>query len=371
MKIMMLIDGVGPGSGGGERMARGLAEEIAGRGEDVVLCVTRGVSDQDRAALERTGMRVLGLDRGSRFQLGAFRPLLSLLKEEDFEVLHAHKFGSNVWGVLFGRLRRVPVVIAHEQTWSYEGNPLRKGLDWLMGRFSAAFIAVSSLDRKRMIELEHIPAEKVVMIPNAYVPRPGQQVGDLRAELGVAPEVPLVGTAAVFRPQKALEVMLEAFALVAADHPDARFVMAGDGEHEGQRGELEELAGRLGIAESTHFIGMREDVETVIEGLDITAMSSDYEGTPLFAVECMAAGKPLVATRVGGLPDLVEDGVSGLLVPPRDPAALAAGISSLLADDALRRRIGEGARERSGQFTMAHIGDRFMALYERLLAEAR
>ena len=91
---------------------------------------------------------------------------------------------------------------------------------------------------------------------------------------------------------------------------------------------------------------MREDVETVIEGLDITAMSSDYEGTPLFAVECMAAGKPLVATRVGGLPDLVEDGVSGLLVPPRDPAALAAGISSLLADEraaAPNRRGGAGA----------------------------
>ena len=84
------------------------------------------------------------------------------------------------------------------------------------------------------------------MIPNAYVPRPGQRVGDLRAELGVAPEVPLVGTAAVFRPQKALEVMLEAFALVAADHPDARFVMAGDGEHRGRGASWRSLQGGSG-----------------------------------------------------------------------------------------------------------------------------
>ena len=362
----MMIDGIGEGSGGGERMAAGLARAVAQKGEEVTLCVTRGVSEEDAASMRGAGVRVLGLDRRSALHLGAWRPLLRMLREERFDVLHAHKFGSNVWGVLFGRLRRVPVVIAHEQTWSYRGNPPRKALDWLMGRFSSAFVAVSSLDRERMIAKEHIPADKIAMIPNAYVPRPVEP-RDLRAELGLDADVPVVGTAAVLRPQKALEVLVDAFATVADRHPGAHLVIGGDGE---RRGALEEQAARLGLGSRTHFLGMREDVPNLLQAFDVAAMSSDFEGTPLFAAECMASGTPLVATRVGGLPDLVEDGVSGILVPPRDPSALAGAIDGLLADPALRARIGEAARERSELFSLPHTADRFISLYRSLLAEA-
>jgi glycosyltransferase involved in cell wall biosynthesis len=366
MRILMMIDGVGEGSGGGERMASGLAQALAELGEEVTLCVTRGVTEADAAPLERSGVRVLGLKRGSRAHLGAFKPLLDLLRDEEFDVLHAHKFGSNIWGVLFGRLRRVRVIVAQEQTWSYQGNPARKALDWLIGRFSTRFVAVSSLDRQRMIEKERIPAEKIVMIPNAYVPRPDIEIGDLRAELDLGPEVPIVGTAAVLRPQKALEVLVEAFSVVAAGDPGARLVIGGDGE---RRQPLEAQARELGIADRTHFLGMREDVPTLLAGFDVAVMSSDYEGTPLFAVECMASGTALVATRVGGLPDLVEDGVSALLVPPRDVPALAGAIGSLLGDPELRERIGAAGRERSERFSMPHTAERFMDLYRELLTE--
>jgi glycosyltransferase involved in cell wall biosynthesis len=367
LKIMMLIDGVGPGSGGGERMARGLAEEIAGRGEDVVLCVTRGVSDEDRAALERTGVEVLSLERRSALDVAAFRPMLKLIRERRIEVLHAHKFGSNVWGVLFGRLGRVPVVIAQEQTWSYEGQPLRKLLDGLIGRVASKFVAVSSADRDRMISRERVPAEKVIVIPNAFVPRAEAEPGDLRAELGLGPEVRIVGTAARLRPQKALEVLVEGFAGVAQARPAARLVIAGDGEC---RAELEDQVEELGIADRTDFIGNREDIATLLDAFDVAVMSSDFEGTPLFALECMAAGTPLVVTAVGGLPDLVDDGSSALLVPSRDPAALAGAIGRMLDDPELGKRIARAAQAKSEQFTIERTADRFIALYRSLLAES-
>jgi glycosyltransferase involved in cell wall biosynthesis len=367
MKILMLVDQIGAEAGGAERMASALAGEIAERGEPITLCVTRGVSAAEAEPLERQGVRVLGLERGSRFDLGAFGPLRRLLREQDFDVLHAHKFGSNVWGVLFGRLARVPLVIAHEHTWSYEGEPLRKLADWLIGRFATRFLAVSSLDRKRMIERERVPADKIVVIPNPHIPRPEAPAGDLRAELGLEPGTPLVGTVAVLRAQKALEVLIEAFAQLGEPHSDARLVIAGDG---GCRTQLEVAAREQGVEQRAHFLGTRQDVPALLAAFDVAAMSSDFEGSPLFALECLASGTPLVATRVGGLPDIVEDGVSGLLVPPRDPAAMAQAIGSLLSDPGLADRIGEGAVVRAGEFSLRRTTDRVLALYGELLDQA-
>jgi glycosyltransferase involved in cell wall biosynthesis len=367
MRVLMMVDAIGEDAGGGERMASGLAQAVAEAGEEVTLCVTRGVSASDAAPLRESGVRVLGLERRSALHVTAWRPLLRLMADEPFDVLHAHKFGSNVWGVPFGRLRRVPVVIAHEQTWSYRGNPARRAIDWVIGRACSAFVAVSSLDRRRMIELERIPAEKVVMIPNAHVPRPEAPGPGLREELGLGPEVPIVGTAAVMRPQKALEVLVEAFARVASSHPATQLVLGGDGE---RRPALESLAADRGLSERVRFLGMREDVPRLLQGFDIAAMSSDFEGTPLFALECMASGTPLVATEVGGLPDLVTDGESALLVPPRDSEALAGALDSLLTDPALRERIGRSALERSREFSLPRTAERFIDLYRGLLDES-
>jgi glycosyltransferase involved in cell wall biosynthesis len=368
MRIVMLIDRIGPWPGGGERLAMGLASALAERGHELVLCVTRVSSPEDRAPLERAGVRVLSLERRGRFRLWAFRPLLKLLREEEIEVLHAHKFGSNLWGVLLGRICRVPAIVAHEQTWSYQGQIHRVLLDALIGRLSSAFVAVSSADRDRMISREHVPATKITVIPNACIPRSDPEGGDLRAELRIPAEAPIVGTVAVLRRQKALHVLLDAFARIDGLPSRPRLVIAGDGEC---REELEARAEELRITDRVSFLGIREDIGTLLGAFDVAAMSSDFEGTPLFALECMSAGTALVATDVGGLPDLVENGRTALLVPQRDPDALAAAISALLADPHLRRRIGDASRERAEDFTIDRIADRFTALYESLLARAR
>jgi glycosyltransferase involved in cell wall biosynthesis len=368
MTIVMLVDGIGPTMGGGERLAMGLASTLAARGHKVVLCVTRVSSVEDRAPLERAGVRVLSLQRQGRLRLWAFRPLVKLLRDESVDVIHAHKFGSNVWGVLLGRLCRVPVIVAHEQTWSYKGQIHRVVFDALIGRFASTFIAVSSADRDRMISREHVPASKITVIPNAYIPRSDSADGDLRAELAIPDSAPIVGTVAVLRPQKALHVLLEAFAKIDGLPVHPHLVIAGDGE---SREELQARAWELGIDDRVSFLGSRQDLGRLLDAFDVAAMSSDFEGTPLFALECMSAGKALVATDVGGLPELIEDGRDGLLVPRRNSDAMAAAIGSLLTDADLRRRLADNARERAQDFTIERIADRFTALYGSLLARAR
>jgi glycosyltransferase involved in cell wall biosynthesis len=368
VRVLMMIDAVGPESGGGERFAFGLARALPSDRYAVTLCTTRSAGAEERAELERGGVEVLDLSRRGRFDFRSFRPLLRRLRSGTVDVLHAHKFGSNVWGVGFGRGFRVPVVIAHEQTWSYRGNPGRVALDFLIGRLADAFVAVSSADGERMVTVEHVPADKVTVIPNAHIPREPVEENGLRQELGLEADDLLIGTVAVMRPQKALSLLVDAFAGLAARHPEAHLILGGDGPCEP---ELREQVAQMGLDDRVHFLGLRQDVPEILSSLDIAVMSSDFEGTPLFALECMAAGTPLVATRVGGLPDLVDDGVTGTLVPPRDAAALGAAIDELISNPERRDAVAAAARKRSVDFSIDRIAERFGALYRSLLDQAR
>jgi glycosyltransferase involved in cell wall biosynthesis len=367
LRVLMLVDNLHEGVGGAERFVVGLATHLPREEFDVAVCTTRQARGPLLEALLDAGVEHIGLERRGRADVAAFARLSRRLRRRPPHVLHAHKFGSNVWGSVLGRSCRVPVVIAHEQTWSYEGNPLRKVLDGVIGRLADAFVAVSSADAERMVRVERVPERKVRLIPNAYIPSPTRRPPgwSLRAELGLADDIALIGTAAMLRPQKAQHVLVDAFAILAARHPRANLVIAGDGEC---RSALEAQVRRLGLARRVHMLGRREDVDAILEQLDVAVLSSDYEGTPLFAFECMAAGTPLVATAVGGLPDVLQDGRSGRLVPRRDAAALASAVAALLADPSERERIAAAARERLDAFRMPAIAARFAELYRGELA---
>jgi glycosyltransferase involved in cell wall biosynthesis len=334
----------------------------------VSLCATRGLDAGAAAELRATGVEAFGLARRNATDLTAFRPLATFLRRERVDVLHSHKIGSNLWGTFLGRLCRVPVIVAHEHTWSYEGQRWRKLLDGhFIGRFATRFVAVSSADRQRMIDLEGVPAEKALVVPTAFIPRAREREGNLRAELGIPADAPVAGTVAVLRPQKALDMLIEAFAGVRRGLPEARLVIVGDGP---SRQALEACARMAGVGDAVTFTGVRSDLATVLDGLDVAVMSSDFEGLPLFVFECMAHEAPLLATAVGGIPDVVVDGETGVLVPPRDPSALGEALDRLLRDPAERRRLASQARERLGEYTLERAAGRFAELYEELLAEA-
>lgn len=368
-KVLLMVDNLHEHVGGAERFMVGLATHLPPDRFDVRTLTTRAARGVLLDMLEAAGIRHVNLGRRNKVDYHRLAGLSRLLRHERIDVLHTHKFGSNVSGVVIGKACRVPVVVAQEHSWSYEGQPLRRLLDGrVVGRLADAFVAVSQADRDCMISVEGVPAHKTRVIPAAYVPRAVVSHGDLRAELGLRPGTPLYGIAANLRPEKAIDVLLEAHARVLADVADAHLVIAGDGP---SRAGLEQRAAELRIAEHVSFLGQREDVDAILTSFDLAALSSDREGTPLLALECMAHGKALVATDVGGIRDVVDDGVTGLLVPRRDPDALAAAIVGLLCDHGRGASLGAAARHRLDAFTIEAVAGRFATLYDELLARAR
>jgi glycosyltransferase involved in cell wall biosynthesis len=366
VRVLTLVDYLTE-AGGAERLAAEITERLDPSRFERTLCITRPQRPQPspalHARLERAGVRILELQRRGRFDVAAWRGLLRLLRRE-VDVVHAHKFGSNVWGMLLGRLAGVPVRIAHEHTWAYEGQPLRRFLDrQVVARFSDAFVAVSRADQRRMIEFEGIRPEDTLFVPNGISPAAARG-HDVRAELGIPPEAPVVGTIGTLRAQKALDVFVAAVAKLKEDHPDLRALVAGGGDS----GPLEREARRLGIEDRVFFLGRRDDVPDVLASLDVVLSSSDYEGSPLALMEAMEAARPIAATAVGGVTDLIEDGVHGLLVPPRDPAALARAADTLLRDRPAARAMGERARERRArEFDLDVTVRTFEGLYDEVL----
>jgi glycosyltransferase involved in cell wall biosynthesis len=365
-RILYLID-YAINNGGAERFALGLATHLPADRFEVWLCSTRSSAPEFVETMHEAGVHHVNLGRNARLEVHLFGGLARLLREHRFDVLHSHMFGSNVWGTLFGRAYRVPVLVAHEHNWSYSGERGRVLVDrHLIGRLATRFVAVSEAQAELMVSVERIRRERIVVLPTAYIPSPGAPDTDIRAELGLPPEAPLIGTAAILRVEKALEVLLEAHVHVLDRVPAAHLVIAGSGDC---RDQLERHAAELGIADRVHILGMRTDVDAIIRACDVGAMSSDWEGMPLFIFECMAARTPLVATAVGGIKEAVENGRTGLLVPPREPAALGAALVSLLTDPELRSQLAEAAAQRLDAFRIEVVTDRFAELYERLLAE--
>ena len=367
IRIVQLIESLDYDPGGAERLVLALATGLPSDRFDVTVCTTRAVEGNLVERVRAAGIRHLPLDRRTRLDLLAWRRLTRFLREQRVDVLHAHMWGSNFWGCLLGRACRVPAVIAHEHTWAYRGKPYRRFIDgFVIGRLATVFLTVANKDL--MVEWEHVPAEKVKLMPNPYIPRPSGTDADLRAELGVGADVPLVGTAARMRPQKALHVLVDAFASVSRTLPEARLLLAGDGPC---RPRLERHVAALGLADRVHFLGMREDVDALLRALDVAAMSSSFEGSPLFAFESMANEAPLVATAVGGLNDIFEHGRSALLVPAGDSEALADSIVTLLRDPERRRRIAAAAHAELESYTIERVVERYVALYERLAGRSQ
>lgn len=366
--------------GGAERFAVDLACSLPGDSFQRTICVSRMPRDwRDRPAdsplgltvaqLDDAGVSILPLHRESRLAVWQWAPLVRRLG--DVDVVHAHQFGSNCWGSVLGRLRRVPVIVAHEQTWSFRGGSVRKALDrHVIGRLADRIVTVSELDRQRMAEVEKVPAHKLLLIRNAIVPRPVSG-HDIRRELEIPSQAPVLVALARLHPQKALHVLLQALAQVREGVADAVLLLAGGPLHGNPEADrLRRLIDELGLQTAVRMLGHRDDVPDVLAAADIGVLSSSYEGTPLAVLEYMEAGLPVVSTSVGGVAEFVTDGVHGLLVPPGDPRALADALTQLLANPEERTRIGGAARERRRtEFDYDTTLRRFRDLYAGLLRE--
>jgi glycosyltransferase involved in cell wall biosynthesis len=265
-------------------------------------------------------------------------------------------------GIIAAALARTPGVVATQQLFS----PIRSRRWMLRQKFVSAavdrYIAVSH-DMARMLRKACLfGASKVRVVHNGISTTPFERRGrpDARENLLGRGDRPVVLTLARLAPQKGIRYLVEAAARV----PEALFAVAGDGP---ERGALQEQAAAAGLEERMLFLGHRTDVPDLLAACDVFVLPSLYEGLPVSVLEAMASGRPVVATRIGGTDEAVEDEVTGLLVPPADAGALAAAIRRLLADRLLARRLSESARDRvHGEFSSRVVADRTMDVYEEL-----
>jgi len=296
----------------------------------------------------------------------AFRP--------DIVATHTAKAGT--LGRIAALITRVPVRVHTFHGHVLEGYfgsrraTLFRCIERLLARVTTRLVVVSP-------EVAHDLEQLGVGHGNVTVVRLGLRLdeladsvpnGALRAELGARPATPTVGIVGRLVPIKAHEVFLRAAALLQARLPEVLFVVAGDGELWAQ---LHERAADLGVERNVRFLGWRHDLATVYGDLDVVVCSSHNEGTPVSLIEAGAAGRAVVATRVGGVPDVVEDGINGLLVPANDPGALAGAIERLLLDPELRARLGSAGRSRAlSRYGAERLTADIRAIYGELMAAA-
>ncbi len=367
VRVLYLLDST-RGGGGAERIAVLVLTQLDPHRYDRTICITRYATPEIIEDLRHHGVEVLSLARKHRYDLRPWFRLIALGRQRHFHIIHAHKHGSNVWAGLLKLILDIPVFFAHEHSWPFKGDPRRLLLDrlWIAKR-ATRLIAVSSVDRDAMIRVEKIDPRRIVVLPNGI---PDPDVGDadvLRTELSLPPNATVI-TCVGARPEKRVERVLAALAALRPAHSDLRLLVVGPTATR----KLHELAEDLGLKDAVRFLGLRHDISTLLNITDVGVIASEREGSPLAVLEYMAAGCGIVATGVGGIPDMIRDGKEGLLVEPGDGDGLVDAIRRLVDDPALRRRLGVAARERQqAEFSLRTVVERTESLYEEILDGVR
>jgi glycosyltransferase involved in cell wall biosynthesis len=344
-----------------------VGQESAQEGNLLDLAAAKGVRCERLEALGRE-IRVLS---DARALWGLYR----VIRDYRPSVVHTHAAKAGLLGRLAARLAGVPVVVH-----TYHGHVLRgyfsplktavfRALEALLGPLSDALIAVSEAVKRDLVALRVASPDHIRVVPlgldlarlTGDLPR-----GALRGPAGVAADAPLVGLVGRLVPIKDVPTFLRAAALVREARPDARFALVGDGE---ERERVLQERARLNLDDAVHLHGWRRDMEGVYGDLDLVVNSSRNEGTPVALIEALAAGVPVVATRVGGTGDLLAGGAFGQLVEPADPRALADAILDVMRDPgAARRRALEGRAHVLARHGSARLLDDIDRLYRELLA---
>lgn len=359
---VLLLANTGVVVGGGEVSLLQLLRDLDRRRWPVTLACPEEGAVAARARSQGVPVIILPMPtvRGSGLLRlpGLVARLARRIRQAGFGLVHANGSRCMLYGGLAGRWATVPVL------WHVRVNARDPWLDPLLGRLAARIVANSAATAGRF---GGHAARRIAVVPNGVdlaAFRPGQGGARVRRELGIPADARLVGTVGRLHPVKGHDLFLRAAAEVATAFPAAHFLLVGGGEAEE---ELKALAAELGLGPRAHFAGHREDIPDILPALDCFVLASRQEAFGRVLVEAMAAGLPVVAARVGGVPEIVLEGTTGLMVPPEDPAPLAAAIRRVLADPARARAMGLAGRARAErEYDAALHARRIEALYADL-----
>jgi len=298
------------------------------------------------------------------------------IRRSGTEIVHAYSFYGNVFAIPPARFAAAPVVIASIRDRGAYLTPGQQAVQRQVCRLADCVLVNADAVKDWLVAQGYNP-EKIVVIRNGVDLRRFDDPPDterIRRELGVPSGAPLVAVASRLNRLKGIDHFLEAAAIVGQRRPDVRFLVIGE-PNPSDRAYLDaltRLAERLGIRDRVVFTGLRTDVPVILACAAVSVMPSLNEALPNVLLESMAAAAPVVATRVGGTPEAIQDGVTGMLVPPGDPPALARAIHQLLADPELAARLGQGGRHLvCRRFSMDAMVQATERLYHSLLENRR
>ena len=312
-----------------------------------VCCLKEG--GYYKARLEALGIPFQDRLLTHRYDALAFRPLASFIRANQIDLVETFTHPNTVIFSFLARQQRLVsrVVISHHAIGSDYKKRVLPGFVLPLMRRMDVHVAVAEIQKRYLADVEGIPEERIRVIYNGvdtdkYHPASPGERAVARASLGVPEGAFVIMAVGSLKPLKGIDVLLRATAPLLRGHDNARLVLVGDGV---DRPALESLASELGIRAQVVFAGVRGDVDVALRAADVLALSSHTEALPTVIIEAMATGLPVVATRVGGVPELVEPDRSALLVPAADAAVLGAALQRLHSDADLRRALGTRGRE--------------------------
>lgn len=365
-RILFVIATLDPA--GAERQMVHLCRRLPrGEFEPAVCCLTRGGPLEGE--LRREGVGVEVLHKAGRWDLRAVARLTALMRRTRPDVVHTWLPTANTLGRVAAIAARVPVIIASERAADVWKGFARRAADRALAHHTARILTNAEAVREFLVGRIGLPEGKIEVIRNGF------DAGEFDAAAVLPPqgalpergEALVIGSVGRLEPQKGMTHLIAAAALLRREfeRPFQLWIVGGGPEE----GALRRQAAEAGLAEAVRFLGLRLDVPALMGRFDLFALPSLWEGLPNVALEAMAARRAVVATRVNGTPEAVEEGRTGLLTPPGDPRALATALAALLRDADRRRAFGEAGRRRvETEFSMARMVDRTVQAYRDALA---
>ena len=331
-----------------------------------VWCLREGGFFADKLVKEGIDVKILHIST-SRNPLSIYK-LYRLLKSHKFDIIHTHAYSAGTIGRMSAFFAGVPVIISHNHNIYDYYNKYHHLVERFLSYITDGIICVSDMIKKFANETQGIDTKKLVTIYNGIEnirSVSGKETSSLRKELGIPRNHTVMGTVAQFSEKKGLAYLIKSASILLEHRKDVNFLLVGDGTI---MGDLKQLCHNLKIGENVIFTGERSDIPEMLSLIDIFVLPSIREGLPLAILEAMACGKAVIATNVGGVPEVVKNGISGILVPPKDPEALHCAMNELLGNRGKLKKMGyNGKRVSIESFSSKTMVGKIEDLYDSLL----
>lgn len=364
-KVNILHITSGLALGGAERMLLTLVKELDKEKYNIKVCCWRGKRELKKD-IEDAGVQVIDLEQedGNIFKVSL--KLRKVIKNNNIQLIHSYLFDADLCGFLAGKSTGVPVIVSSVPSFTFLRSKKHQLRYKLMSLFFDSFIPISKAIAEYMVKYCRIKPAKLVVVHPGFLnkfnlEKDKEEIKRMREDFGLVENDIVIGTVARLDPRKGYHYLLESVAQVFKIYPTVKFLFVGEGE---LKPELEEFAKKLSISSKIIFVGKVTNIPSFLSLLDIFVLASLDEGFGIVILEAMTASLPVVASRVGGIPEIINNNETGFLVKPADSKALAEGIIKLVEDKDLRARMGNLAKAEVKKFNSKEMTRKIEKIYD-------